>query len=59
MYNPRIELAIEMVKQVHDRHMAEIAWIELSWEKVYNGTLPNGEPKLIQVVPVILTQAKG
>lgn len=59
MYNPQIQYACDMVKQIHDRHMAEIAWIELTWEKVYNGVLDTGEPKLVQLVPVVLTQAKG
>lgn len=59
MYNPQIKYACDMVRQIHDAHMAEIAFIELIWERVYNGTLDSGEPKLVQLVPTVITQAKG
>lgn len=59
MYDPRIQYTVDMVRQIHDRHMDQLAFLELTWERIFNGTLSDGSPKLVQIVPVILSQAKG
>jgi hypothetical protein len=52
MYNPQIQYACDMTKDLFNKHAHELYYIELVWERIVH------DGKLVQVVPVVMAEFK-